>query len=583
MVGDGLDECRSRLRALLEALGAVIWEAHAHRDGVRYTFVHPYAEVLLGYPVERWLSEPGFCIDRLHAEDRAPVLALYRRLLGPAAGAGSRYGKIEYRMRAADGQDIWFLEVVERVRDQTNQCEALRGVMANISARKSIELRCAHLASHDGLTGLPNRQLLLDRLRQALIYAGHCNRATAVLLLDIDRFNLVNDSLGHGMGDRLLQAVAKRLRDCVPEVDILARLGGDAFVLVLEDLGCPQDAAVVAREILSGFSRPFLLEALGADDHIREFFFSLSVGISLYPDDGGDPHMLLKNADTAMHRVKEQGGDGFRFFTSEMDARARRRLGLETALRNALEREEFVLHYQPQVHAPTGKVIGVEALLRWNHPDQGLMGPDQFIPLLEETGLILPVGEWVLRTACIQQRAWRQSGVSGLRMAVNLSARQLRHDGLAKAVHVVLREAEMEPCELELEITESAVMAQFEHSLEALHQVRALGVRLSLDDFGTGYSSLSQLKVLPVNAVKIAQAFVRDIPGDKRDAAIARAIVTLTLNLGLQVIAEGVETPEQLRFLGAQGCDLIQGYYFSRPLPPAQIAPFIAGSGFEAL
>ena len=552
-----------RFYDLVQGLDAVVWEAEVRGEEIRFTFISDHVETLLGYPVQRWLGHE-FWPAVVHPDDRDAVFDFYNRVLERGGGSRERF-EIEYRARRADGGLLWLHDVVHLTPGGEGPGR-LRGVMMDISARKEMEARLAHLANHDPLTGLPNRHLLADRLGQALISAARHGRAAGALFLDLDRFKVINDSLGHSAGDRLLKAVAERLQDGVREGDTVARLGGDEFVMILDDMAQPQDAALVAQKILESFVQPFHVEIPEAGG-AQEFFFTTSIGISLYPSDGEDVDTLLKNADTAMYRAKERGGNSYQFFTPEMDLRARKRLSLESALRNALERREFVLHYQPQIDLATQRVIGVEALLRWNHPERGLVAPADFIPLLEETGLIVPVGEWVLREACTQATAWRAAGLPPLRVAGNLSARQLRHECFADTVAAALADTGMDPGDLELEITESAVMQQVEASIETLSRIHALGVRLSMDDFGTGYSSLSHLKLLPIDAVKIDRSFVHDIPGDEDDTAIVQAIIVLARTLRLDVIAEGVETKEQLAFLRAHGCDAMQGYLFSRPLP----------------
>jgi diguanylate cyclase (GGDEF)-like protein/PAS domain S-box-containing protein len=560
-----------RFYDLVQGLDAVVWEAEVRGEEIRFTFISDHVAALLGYPVQRWLGHE-FWPAVVHPDDHDAVFDFYNQILEGDGGSRERF-EIEYRARRADGGLLWLHDVVHLTPGGEGPGR-LRGVTMDISARKEMEVRLAHLANHDPLTGLPNRNLLADRLGQALIAAARHARAAGVLFLDLDRFKVINDSLGHSAGDRLLKAVAERLQDSVREGDTVARLGGDEFIVILDDMAQPQDAALVAQKILESFVQPFHVEVPEAGG-VQEFFFTTSIGISLYPGDGEDVDTLLKNADTAMYRAKERGGNSYQFFTPEMDTRARQRLSLENALRNALERREFVLHYQPQIDLATQNVIGVEALLRWNHPEQGLVAPADFIPLLEETGFIVPVGEWVLREACAQATAWRASGLPPLRVAVNLSARQLRHERFADTVAAALADTGMDPGDLELEITESAVMQQVEVSLETLSRVRALGVRLAMDDFGTGYSSLSHLKLLPINTVKIDQSFVRDMPADENDAAIVQAIIVLARTLRLDVIAEGVETKEQLAFLRAHGCDAMQGYLFSRPLPAAEVKPLL--------
>ena len=548
----------ARYRDLVQDLNAIVWEA----DPVTFafTFVSRRAETILGHPVERWLNEPDFWANLIHPEDREQTIASCR-----AATAQSSSHVLVYRAVAADGRVVWLHDIVRVVCDEKGRAQWLRGVMVDIGARKEMEARLAHLASHDALTGLPNRVLLLDRLGQALTRAARHRRAVAVLFLDLDRFKFVNDSFGHSMGDQLLKAVAQRLSSCVRTGDTAARLGGDEFVAVLEDMAHAQDATPIAQKILDQFTQPFRVE--DSEAGTQEFYFTASIGISLYPGDGEDNHTLLKNADVAMYRAKEQGGNSYQFFTPEMNARTRKRLSLEGTLHRALEQEQFVLHYQPQVDRQTGKIDAVEALLRWNHPEQGLIPPAEFIPALEETGLIVPVGEWVLRTACLQRRAWRDAGLSSLRVGVNLSVRQLRHGRFVDSVVRTLADTGMEPSHLELEITESMVMQQIEEVIEMLRALSALGIGLAMDDFGTGYSSLSYLKRLPLGSIKIDKSFVRDITTDQDDAAIVAATIAMAHSLRLKVVAEGVETREQLDFLREHGCDAMQGYFFSKPLP----------------
>lgn len=443
---------------------------------------------------------------------------------------------------------------------------ALLEIMAHIGAqlgrvieRKRAEERLQYLAHYDGLTGLPNRLLYFDRLDQALAWAHRNDQMVVVLLLDLDRFKVINDTLGHDVGDGLLQAVAERITACVREGDTVARLGGDEFVLLLTNMVRDRDVSRIAQKVLDSVEKPIVSEG-------RELFVTGSIGISRYPYDGKDAQALLKNADTAMYRAKEQGKNNFQMYSPDLDARAVERLGLESSLRHALEREEFLLHYQPRVNLRSGRMTGMEALLRWQHPELGLVSPDEFIPLLEETGLIVPVGEWVLRTACRQNKAWQQAGFPPLRVAVNLSVRQFKR-GLPNKVGRLLKETGLEPRWLALEITESILMEYRESAVALLNELNAMGIRLVIDDFGTGYSSLSYLKRFPIHSLKIDRSFVRDIPDDTGDMAIARSVIGMAHSLNMTVTAEGVETKEQIDFLHAQNCDRVQGHYFSRPLP----------------
>jgi diguanylate cyclase (GGDEF)-like protein len=417
-----------------------------------------------------------------------------------------------------------------------------------------------HVATHDALTGLPNRLLLADRLDQAIARAERYGQRFALIVVDLDRFKSINDSLGHLAGDELLKDVARRLAQVLRKADTLARLGGDEFVLLLNEIDNPHDAEIVATKVLADFARPATIS--GLDLHI-----SASLGISVSPDDGTDSETLLQHADAAMYHAKKSGRNAYQFFAPAMNAFARERLELENGLRRALEQREFVLHYQPKVDVKTARIDSAEALVRWRHPKRGLIAPAQFIPLAEETGLILPLGEWVIREACRQAFAWQAAGLRPLRVAVNLSAQQFRQKNLVEIVRNALRAARLEPQYLELELTESAVMDDAEESINILRELSDLGVRISVDDFGTGYSSLSYLRRLPLDKLKIDRAFIREVVTSRGDAEIVRAIVSLAHALRLQVIAEGVETPEQLEFLQGLGCDQYQGFHFSAPVP----------------
>jgi diguanylate cyclase (GGDEF)-like protein len=417
-----------------------------------------------------------------------------------------------------------------------------------------------HVATHDALTGLPNRLLLADRLEQAIARAERQHQRFALIVVDLDRFKSINDSLGHLAGDELLREVAQRLGRVLRKADTLARLGGDEFVLLLNKIENPHDAEIVATKVLEDFARPVTISGL-------ELHISASLGISVSPDDGTDSETLLQHADAAMYHAKKSGRNAYQFFAPAMNAFARERLELENGLRRALEQREFVLHYQPKVDVRTGRIDSAEALVRWRHPKHGLIAPAQFIPLAEETGLILPLGEWVIREACRQAFAWQAAGLRPLRVAVNLSAQQFRQKNLVGLVRDALAASRLESQYFELELTESAVMDDAEQSIEILRELSELGVRISVDDFGTGYSSLSYLRRLPLDKLKIDRAFIREVVTSRDDAEIVRAIISLAHALRLQVIAEGVETPDQLEFLNGLGCDQYQGFHFSAPIP----------------
>ncbi len=426
-----------------------------------------------------------------------------------------------------------------------------------------------HLATHDPLTGLPNRTLLLDRLTQAIHSARRKQRCVGILFLDLDHFKTVNDSLGHDVGDRLLRAVTDRLRQSIRQEDTLARQGGDEFILVLPDIAEPAAAGRVAEHLLKTLRAPIHL-----DDHV--IHVNASIGISVYPMDSQDPMTLVRFADSAMYHAKVAGRADYVFFTSELNVRVSELFVLSNELRQALEREEFVLHYQPQIEIATGQIMGLEALIRWQHPLRGLVSPIKFIPVAEETGLIGAIGEWTLQTACAQSRCWQDAGLPPVPIAVNLSAQQWLQPHIEQQVITTLENSRLAPHLLELEITESLLMRDTDKMVPIMRRLRERGVQFAVDDFGIGYSSLSYLKRFPVNRLKIDQSFVRDIPADPDDAAIATAIIQMGKSLRLTVIAEGVETIDQFGFLREQGCDAAQGYYFSRPLPADRCAEFLA-------
>ncbi len=464
--------------------------------------------------------------------------------------------------RRKDGTIYYEEKTITPLKDPLGQITHFVSTGKDISERMRFEERLHYLAHHDLLTGLPNRALLLDRLHQALARAHWNRRTLAVLFLDLDRFKNINDTLGHDLGDRLLQALAGRLSGCVRDGDTVSRLGGDEIAILLEDVAHTDDIANVARKILTAFDRPFSVNG-------HELFIAASIGISVYPHDGEDATTLLKHADIAMYRAKQQGGGQYTFFSAEMTAASAERLRLENDLRQGLARGEFLLYYQPLVALRTGAVVGVEALLRWQHPRLGLLAPAHFIELAEETGLIVPLGEWALREACRQAKAWLDSTSlpDALRVAENVSGRQFRQQQLADIVAQTLAKTALSPNRLAIELTESTLIQHLKHTEATLERLHEMGVAILLDDFGTGYSSLSYLKRFPITALKIDRSFVRDITHDPDDAAIVTAITTMAHHLGIEVIAEGVETREQLEFLRRCECDAMQGYYLSQPLP----------------
>lgn len=422
------------------------------------------------------------------------------------------------------------------------------------------EEKLNYLAYHDVLTGLPGRTLFHDRLVQAVTNAHRHGDKLGVLFIDLDHFKNINDSLGHYVGDMLLKQVAALFTACMREDDTVARLGGDEFVVILASMASEDEAWMVSQKILKLMTEPFTIEA-------HELFVTCSIGIALYPKDGDDAKTLLQSADGALYLAKNKGRNNAQFCTAEMNAKALERLTLESELRQAINRQEFLLHYQPRVDMVSGEITGMEALVRWQHPVQGLLYPTKFIPVAEESGLIVPLGEWVLRTACEQNKAWQLAGLKPVSIAVNLSARQFKQQDLVELVSSILQETELDPSYLELELTESMVMQNVEAAIATLTQFKAIGVKLSIDDFGIGYSSLNYLKHFPIGFLKIDQSFVRDITTNRDDAIIAKIIISMAHDLGLKVIAEGVETEEQKSFLCSHRCDEMQGYFFSMPLP----------------
>ncbi len=475
-------------------------------------------------------------------------------------GAAHRLGKGD--LRARTGLTRVEGELGELARTFDEMAESLQE--REERARRA-EGTVEHLAYHDALTGLPNRLLLLDRLKQAIIEAERHHRHVAVVCLDMDRFKDVNDSLGHAVGDSLLKAVAERLAQCVRRGDTLARVGDNEFGIVLTDVAKPDDISLVQQKLRRCFAQAFR-----TDGH--ELVVTVSAGISVFPVDGEDPDRLVLNAEAAMYQAVARGGNSHRFYSSEMSAKTTERLRIETGLHQALEgtRGGFLLHYQPQVSLKTGAVTGVEALLRWRHPELGLVSPATFIPVAEETGQIVAIGEWALRAACAQAKAWHKHGLS-LRVSVNLSARQFLDPALVETVKRVLAETKLDPRLLDLELTESVLIRRGEGVSDALRDLKATGLSLAIDDFGTGYSSLGYLKRLPIDRLKIDQSFVRDIATDKDDATIVATIIAMAHGLGMQVVAEGVETAKQLSFLRERGCDEVQGFLLGRPAPAEEI------------
>jgi diguanylate cyclase (GGDEF)-like protein len=457
---------------------------------------------------------------------------------------------------------------VSPIHDRDGRATGAVIVFRDVSAARTMALQMAHSAEHDFLTGLPNRMLLNDRISQAIALAPRHMKKVAILFLDLDGFKHINDSLGHSIGDKLLQSVATRLLDCVRGSDTVSRQGGDEFVVLLSEVSQPEDAAVTARRMLQAVAEPHTID-------LHDLHVTTSIGASVYPDDGLEAETLIKNADIAMYQAKENGRQSYRFFKPAMNVRAVERQSIEESLRRALERREFSLHYQPKINLDTGVITGAEALIRWTHPVRGLVSPAQFIPVAEDCGLILPIGNWGLREACKQARTWMDAGLRVGTMAVNISAMEFRNENFLEGVFAALADTGLEPGFLELELTESVLMKHVESTESILEKLRARGVRVAVDDFGTGYSSLSYLQKFPIDALKIDQSFIRRITTAPGETTIVTAIISMARSLNLRVIAEGVETYKELEFLQAHRCDEAQGYYFSRPVPPEQFAKLL--------
>ncbi|MEC5160430.1 MULTISPECIES: bifunctional diguanylate cyclase/phosphodiesterase [unclassified Janthinobacterium] len=549
-----LQESEKRFRRLLALSSDWYWEQDAQ---FRFTNITSGFADKSQMPLERFI---GLTRWDNNAEMRESE---WGQAHIAAVKAHQPFADLEYPMADRHGQMRWFSINGEPLFDDKGNFEGYRGTGAEITERKLSEQRIHHIAHHDVLTGLPNRALLRERLGQAIAAVDQGGEPLWVLLIDLDRFKFINDSLGHKAGDLLLKTVAARLKAGLRESDTVARLSGDEFVAILGQRPEQALAGEVVQRLMDQVAQPVTLEG-------KEVFVSCSIGVAVYPGAGGGQQNLIEQADIAMYCAKKQGRNNFQFYAPQMNEAAQERMRIEGALRSALERDEFVLHYQPQLDLKSGLIVGVEALLRWQHPELGVVAPSRFIALAEETGLIVPIGAWVMRTACAQNQAWRQAGLGQLRIAVNLSARQFSEANLVASIAAVLAETGLAPACLELELTESLFMHDIGVAVDQLHAMKALGVQLSIDDFGTGYSSFSYLRRFPIDVLKIDRTFVNDIANDADDAAIVDSIIALAHNLKLRVIAEGVETEAQLDYLRQHGCDEMQGYYFSRPLPPEQ-------------
>jgi len=558
-----LRRAEDKLSGVLDSLDNVVWSISM--TGSELLYLNPAAERVYGRPVSEFFADGKLWLNIVHPEDRHRVENSLGELLANKAIT------LEYRIVRPDGSERWLEDKARVIHAPDGTPIRIDGVASDISERRSHAHRMAHQANHDALTGLPNRSLLNDRITQALALARRTEQHVAVLFLDLDGFKFINDSFGHSFGDALLCSVAARIMSVLRQSDTLARLGGDEFVILLPNVPNADAALGVASKVLESFAEPLSQDG-------RNLHVSASIGISVFPQDGETFDSLLQHADVAMYRAKAKGRNGCQLYLSEMGVQAQERADLEGALRVALERNELELHYQPQVDGISGRIVGVEALVRWHHPELGMVPPLRFIPLAEETGLIIPIGEWVLRTACAQAMAWHAAGNDALCVAVNMSAIQFQQQDVPTLVRDVLRSSGLPAQCLELELTESSLMRDTNAAIETMRQIKNIGVRLTLDDFGTGYSSLSYLRRFPIDVLKIDKSFTFDVTTDEGAASITRAIIAMARSLNMTTIAEGVETIEQLELLSALGCDVMQGYHISRPLPVDQITALLSDS-----
>lgn len=537
-------------------------------ETLKFFYFNEGALKQVGYSADELLHMTPYDIKPEYSE------AEFRALIQPLIDGEKDSFTFDTIHRHKDGHDLP-VEIFLQYIKPDNEIPRFVAIVRDLSERFEAQEKLRYLAHHDSLTTLPNRHLFIDRLEHALTRLNR-EEQLAVLFLDLDRFKVINDTLGHASGDKVLQLLGKRITAYIRKGDTLARLSGDEFAILLEDTSSSDEIVHVARHILEALDTPFQVEG-------HELFITVSIGISVSPNDGEDSLTLLKHADIAMYRAKDLGRNTYQFYSPDMSVKAFERLSLETSLRYALERKQFMLVYQPQLDVTTGKVIGIEALLRWQHPELGLVSPNDFIPILEETGLIVPVGEWVLYTACSQAKAWQEKYDTNLRIAINLSARQFNDTDLVATVKKCLQQTGLPANTLELEITETIIMQDRKWISSAFQSLENIGIRFAIDDFGTGYSSLSYLKRFSIDTIKIDRSFVRDVATDEDDAAIVSAIIAMALNLQIQIVAEGVETTRQLEFIKQKGCKLMQGFLFSQPLTVDQLGNFLANPSIPGL
>jgi diguanylate cyclase (GGDEF)-like protein/PAS domain S-box-containing protein len=559
-MSEALFEEKERARVTLGAVGDAVVHVDPRGD---VTYLNAAAESMAGWSREEAAGRSVEAVLRvIDVTTREPVTNPMVLAIRDNRTVGLKANCVLIRR---DGVEAAIEDSAAPVHDRRGRVTGAVMVFHDVSMARALSLKMSHLAQHDDLTDLPNRGLLNDRLTQAIALSRRNQQKLAVLFLDLDRFKHINDSLGHDFGDRVLQIVAQRLLHCVRSSDTVCRQGGDEFVVVLSEIAHAQDADVCAAKILTALSAPFCI-----DEH--DLYITASIGIATYPDDGREADNLLKHADLAMYHAKANGCNNFQFFEASMNSRAAERQSLEHDLRHAIERNEFLLHFQPKINLASGAIVGVEALLRWSHPQRGLILPAQFLAIAEECGLIVPIGRWVMNQGCAQARAWRDAGLAPIRMAINISAVELRSKGFVSGVHAMLTQAGLAPSDVELELTETFLLQAADSTATVLEALKDVGVQLALDDFGTGYASLSHLRRFPIDTLKIDRSFVRDITMDSDDASIVRAVISMGRSLDLKIVAEGVETSEQFDFLRQHGCPEGQGYYFSEPMVAAEFA-----------
>jgi diguanylate cyclase (GGDEF)-like protein/PAS domain S-box-containing protein len=549
-----------RVEVTLDSLGDALLSTDSSG---RVTYLNRIAESMTGWSRGEAAGRPlDEVLQIVDGATREPAEDLMEATIPESQTPGVVSNYILIRR---DGSEFAVEHTAAPIHDRQGLVTGATIVLRDTSAARAMSLRMSHLASHDPLTDLPNRLLLADRLVRAIALAHRHQGRLAVLFLDIDRFKYINDSLGHILGDELLRAVGREVTLCVRSSDTVSRHGGDEFVVVLSELEHAEDAAMGAQKIIAALARPHKLAG-------HELHITVSIGISVYPDDGGDAETLLQSADTALYHAKDQGRDGYQFFKPDLNVRAVERQSIEAGLHRALDRREFELFYQPQMNLKTGAIVGAEALIRWRHPDRGLVEPAQFVPIAEDCGLIKPIGRWVVHEACRQAQAWQDAGLPPIPVSVNISAVEFRSKGFLENIVDILKETCLDPHYLEIELTESVLMAHVEATNSVLHALKTLGVRLAIDDFGTGWSSLSYLRHFPIDALKVDKSFVHEITSGSSAAPIVSAVISMGRSLKHRVIAEGVETQDQLAFLQAEDCGAGQGYYFSRPLVAHQFA-----------